>query len=276
MMDPINEALNIAVKQNLIVSRSSLLHCPVCGEARETVVNISGTDQIVRCICRCEEEKYQAEENVRLQRERLIRIEQLKIHGLQDPALRDYTFANDLGDNPVMEKARIYVWKWDAFKEADIGLLLFGSVGTGKSFFAGCIANALLDQGIPVLMTNFPKVLNALGPLYSDERNAYINSLNAYDLLIIDDLGAERETDYALEQIYSIIDARYRSRKPLIITTNLSLQEMKGYATGSDLRYARIYDRVLEMCQPIAFTGKNYRQKKAAESYRQALSLLNG
>lgn len=146
--------------------------------------------------------------------------------------------------------------------------------GSQQDIEFGCIANALLDQRIPVLMTNFSKVLNAPGTLYSDERNAYINSLNAYELLIIEDLGAERETDYALEQIYSIIDARYRSRKPLIVTINLTLQEMKRYASGSDLRYARIYDRVLQMCQPVAFIGKNFRQEKAADAYQTAVRLL--
>lgn len=274
-MEPMHGSLTLAVKQNLIALKSNLLHCPVCGEARETIVNIGGIDQVVHCICRCDEERYKTEENARLQKERLIWIEQMKIHGLQDPALRNYTFENDFGDNPVIDKARIYVQKWNAFRQENIGLLLFGPVGTGKSFFAGCVANALLDKGIPVLMTNFPKVLNTLGTFYCDERNSYINSLNAYDLLIIDDLGAERETDYTLEQIYSIIDSRYRSRKPLIITTNLTLQEMKGYAAGSDLRYARIYDRVLEMCQPIVFTGKNYRQKKAADTYQTAVRLLS-
>ena len=251
-----------------------LLRCPVCGEVRQTVINFNGTECKVRCICRCEEQKIKEEEERLLRREKLIRIEQMKAHGLQDPSLREYTFAHDSGDNPLMSKARKYVQKWDEFKAEDIGLLLFGNVGTGKSFFAGCIANALLDQGISVLMTSFPKILNTLGTLYSDERNTYISSLNEYDLLIIDDLGSERETDYALEQIYSVIDARYRSRKPLIITTNLSLQEMKNYAYGNDLRYARIYDRILEKCQPIAFIGKNYRRTNAKDAYQKAVRLL--
>ena len=273
-MQHINNCLFGTAEQIPASVETDLLRCPVCGEARQTVINFNGTECKVRCICHCEEQKIKKEEERLLRREKLIRIEQMKAHGLQDPSLLEYTFAHDSGDNPLMPKARKYVQKWDEFKAEDIGLLLFGNVGTGKSFFAGCIANALLDQGIPVLMTSFPKILNTLGTLYSDERNTYISSLNEYDLLIIDDLGSERETDYALEQIYSVIDARYRSRKPLIITTNLSLQEMKNYAYGNDLRYARIYDRVLEKCQPIAFTGKNYRRSNAKDAYRKAARLL--
>ena len=273
-MQTINECLIGSPEQIPTSSEANPLRCPVCHQALQTVINIDGTDRKVRCICQCDKQKFQEEEDRLLNRERLIRIEQMKAHGLQDPSLREYTFAHDSGDNPLISKARKYVQKWDEFKAEDIGLLLFGNVGTGKSFFAGCIANALLDQGVPVLMTNFPRILNTLGTLYSDERNTYISSLNEYDLLIIDDLGSERETDYALEQIYSVIDARYRSRKPLIITTNLSLQEMKSYACSNDLRYARIYDRVLEKCQPIAFTGKNYRLRKAKDAYQKAVKLL--
>lgn len=273
-MQHINNCLSDTFRPSPVRAETDLLRCPICGEARQTMINIDGIERKVRCICHCEEEKIKGEEERLLRREKLIRIEQMKAHGLQDPSLREYTFAHDSGDNPLISKARKYVRKWNEFKAEDIGLLLFGNVGTGKSFFAGCIANALLDQGVPVLMTSFPKILNTLGTLYSDERNTYISSLNEYDLLIIDDLGSERETDYALEQIYSVIDARYRSRKPLIITTNLSLQEMKGYAYGNDPRYARVYDRVLEKCQPIAFTGKNYRLEKAKDAYQKAVRLL--
>lgn len=58
-----------------------------------------------------------------------------------------------------MDKAHAYVENWKEAYKSNIGLLLFGDVGTGKSFFAGCITNALLDQNVPVLMTNFPTIL---------------------------------------------------------------------------------------------------------------------
>ena len=113
--------------------------------------------------------------------------------------------------------------RWsEAFRD-NTGLLLFGDVGTGKSFFAGCIANALLERDVPVLMTNFPSILNRLTGVFSEDRTDFIASLELYDLLIIDDLGVERSTEYAMEQMFYVIDSRYRSRKPMIITTNLRL-----------------------------------------------------
>lgn len=86
-----------------------------------------------------------------------------------------------------------------------------GDVGTGKSFVAACIANALIESGVPVLMTNFSKILNQMGAMYSEERYQYIASFTNYPLLIIDDLGIERNMEYALEQVYAVIDERYKS-----------------------------------------------------------------
>ena len=88
-----------------------------------------------------------------------------------------------------------------------MGLLLWGPVGTGKSFIAGCIANALLDQGVPVMMTNFARLLNKLTDMCVGDRNAYIDSFNSFPLLIIDDLGVERNSEFAREQVFSVIDS---------------------------------------------------------------------
>lgn len=169
-----------------------------------------------------------------------------------------------------MKKARAHVDNWKQAYQDNTGLLLFGDVGTGKSFFAGCIANALLDRDIPVLMTNFPSILNRLTGMFSEDRADFIASLGMYDLLIIDDLGVERNTEYAMEQMFHVIDCRYRSRKPMIITTNLKLDEIKN---PPDLAHARIYDRILERCAPILFDGKNFREENAETTKAAAKGL---
>ena len=145
-------------------------------------------------------------------------------------------------------------------------------LGTGKSFFAGCIANALLERDVPVLMTNFPSILNRLTGVFSEDRADFIASLELYDLLIIDDLGVERSTEYAMEQMFYVIDSRYRSRKPMIITTNLRLEEIKN---PPDLAHARIYDRILERCAPILFAGKNFREENAAATRTAAKQIVS-
>ena len=88
----------------------------------------------------------------------------------------------------------------------------------------------------------------------------------------IDDLGVERSTEYAMEQMFFVIDSRYRSRRPMIITTNLKLAELKN---PPDLAHARIYDRILERCAPILFAGKNFREENAGATKQAAKDIVN-
>lgn len=192
--------------------------------------------------------------------ERMQRLNMLKSMCFQDSALYCWTFENDNGRNPLISKAKIYAEKWSDMLSKNIGLLLWGEVGTGKTYFAACIANALVENCVSVKMTNFSTILNDL--FYENDKNQYIDRLNNHNLLIIDDLGIERDTEYALEQVYNIIDARYKSNKPLIVTTNLTITEIKNPV---DTAHKRIYDRVLEMCVPVKFNGENFRQQKATE-----------
>ena len=97
--------------------------------------------------------------------------------------------------------------------------------------------------------------------------------LNSAKLVIFDDLGAERNTDYALEKIYNIVDSRYRRQKPMIFTTNLTVAEMQE---ETDIRYSRIYDRVFEVCYPMQFIGQSWRMKTASRRFDEMEQLLNG
>ena len=87
----------------------------------------------------------------------------------------------------------------------------------------------------------------------------------------IDDFGMERGTEYALEQVYNIVDSRYRSQKPLIVTTNLPLNEIRH---PQDTAHARIYDRILEMCVPISCIGASLRKENAQKKLESMKSLI--
>ena len=255
-----------------IAPADGLVHCRKCGAPRQTVIRSPFGGYIApRCVCPCQQEKERRRREAEERRQRMERIRRRKAQGLQDRYLYGYTFANDNGGNPAMAKAHAYVDHWPQAFKRNIGLLLFGDVGTGKSFAAGCIANALLDRDVPVLMTNFPTILARLCGTFGEDRTDFLDSLGDYDLLIIDDLGAERNTEYALEQMFSIIDSRYRCNKPLIVTTNLKLDELKR---PPDLAHARIYDRILERCAPILFAGKNFREDNAASTKAAARRIV--
>lgn len=191
-------------------------------------------------------------------------------------ALYDSCFRNDNGSVPQLEQARRYAAHWKQMQEQNLGLLFWGKPGNGKTFAAACIANALLEtegMHIPtVKMTTFGTVLNRLPGMSAQEKTWYLGSFLSCDLLILDDLGMERQTDYAREQVFNIIDGRYLARRPLIVTTNLSLQELKH---PKDMVEQRIYDRVLELCVPVCFDGESLRQQKAREKMQLYRQLTN-
>ena len=253
---------------------SKLIYCSRCHTPRQKRLEMTGKQYKPRCMCACQTEAYEKREQERKHREFLDTVARNRSVGLTDPMLRKHTFENDLGYNPrQMDMAKRFVETWDDFRKSAMGLLLWGYVGTGKSFIAGCIANALLDKGVPVLMTNFTKLLNKLTDMYSGDRNAYIDSFSAYPLLIIDDLGVERNSEFAREQVFNIIDSRYRSQLPMIVTTNLTVDELKN---PEDLARARIYDRILERCMAIKVNDQNIRKLNMAENLSRAKQLLEG
>ena len=123
-----------------------------------------------------------------------------------------------------MKYAKQYVEHWDEVKMKSMEMLLWGDVGTGKSYMAACIANALLEQEKRVLMTNFTTISN--GVFVAIDKNDYIESVCEYDLLILDDLGLERNSGLVVENVFSVLDRRVCSGKTMIITTNLTVKEM--------------------------------------------------
>ena len=145
-----------------------LLYCGKCHKPKEgyfpkeTAAWLGRDRHPAECDCqRAEREEREAAEK---QRSHLETVERLKRRGFTDPAMQGWTFENDNGKCPQMEHAHFYVENWETMKERNIGYLLWGGVGTGKSYFAGCIANALMEREIPVCMTNFALILPPILP----------------------------------------------------------------------------------------------------------------
>ena len=249
-----------------------LLYCGRCRTPRQFRMDTPPWEgRLLPRVCQCEQERRQREEAEHETRRHRQAVSDLKQQGFTDPAMRTWTFANDNGKCPQMKHAHFYVELWDTMQAENIGYLLWGGVGTGKSYFAGCIANALMEQEVSVRMTNFALILNDLTASF-EGRNEYIDRLCRAALLIIDDFGMERGTEFGLEQVYNVIDARYRSGKPLIVTTNLTLTELQN---PRDTAHARIYDRLLAMCAPIRFDGENFRRRTAQEKLARLKNLMN-
>ena len=232
-------------------NEDGIIYCGVCHtpkQKRSDTPPYAG--MLLPAICDCERARREQAKAEAAERKHLETVDRLRRNCFTDPIMRTWTFENC--QCPQMEQAKRYVTHWDENRQKNIGLLLWGGVGTGKSYLAGCISNALIEQEVPVRMTNFGLILNDLM-----DRREYIQQLCRYPLLILDDFGMERDTAFALEQMFVLIDSRYRSRKPLIITTNLELGQIQEPV---DLDRSRIYSRVLEMCVPLLIHGKNHRE----------------
>lgn len=156
-------------------------------------------------------------------------------------------------------------------KGLNVGLLLYGDVGTGKSFYACCIANEIIDRYIEqVYVTTIPMLITQLQSF--DKRDKTMATLEVVPLLVLDDFGAERDTSFAEEQLFSIIDHRLLTGKPTIVTTNLTLQQMRNPQT---MAQRRVYDRILEMCPvQIRFDGRNRRKDAMSARREQAIEAL--
>ena len=225
--------------------------------------------------CRCRAERRYQEEQMLQQDKDMRAMEALKRQSLMDERLRDVSFDSfrKTNDNAYNLKLCLrYANHFDEMLAKNQGLLFYGGVGTGKTFAAACIANHLLNRRIPVVMTSFVKLLESMQG-FSEDDSALIARLNRAKLLIIDDLGAERSTDYALEKVYDIVDSRYRAKLPIILTTNLSMTELKE---STDIRYTRIYDRIFEMCYPMQFKGQSWRKVEAARRFDAMKNFLEG
>jgi len=255
------------------IGEDGLLVCGECGENKQALMDFKGFGGMKPRprMCRCDREK---EEELRKEFEegqRRMHVENLRSMGITDKSYYRYTFSQDDNQNSKISVAcKRYADNFAEMLCKNQGLLFCGKVGTGKTFFAVCIANAVLEQCRSVLVTNIPALMNSLSG-NQDDKNYTLKQIAKVDLLVLDDLGVERDTSYATEKIYEIIDTRYRAGKPLIVTTNLKASEMRTCEKDS---YKRIYDRILERCYVIPVLGESRRTKEAERNEKEMKKFL--
>lgn len=269
---PISETGAERLAEGDHIGEDGLVYCGKCGSRKQLRVKFGDKTHVVRCVCKCESKELEEKKKQEEYEEQMRRINRLKEASMMDKKYREVTFDKyevREENKKVFEMAKKYADRFQDMYKKNQGLLLYGPVGTGKSFTAACIGNYLLDNAKPVIMTSFVKILQ---DIWENDREAeYITILNSASLLIVDDLGTERETDYALEKVYNIIDSRVRANKPMIITSNLELNDMMEC---EDIRKKRIYDRILECCYPMYVGGKSFRMMKAAQRFDEMKDFL--
>lgn len=142
------------------------------------------------------------------------------------------------------------------------GLILLGSCGTGKTFGAGCILNSVLAQGHRALMISIEKIAEQAEEAGFEGKGEYFDDLMNIPLLILDDLGTARETEYMMEITNRVISDRDKSMKPLIVTTNIPYEDIRNPRSDD---WARIWSRINARAIPINFSGTDKRSESAAK-----------
>ena len=255
------------------IGDDGLIVCGKCGTPKQCRVESPFHEEpmIVRCMCACEERE-EAERAARAQAEQAAAWADAMRDECFESAdfLRTCTFEADDRANPQVSTAcERYA---DTFSQNDrYGLILHGGVGTGKSFMAAAIANRVIDHGFTALQTDIGSIATAMESSF-EKRKATLKRILGYDLLVIDDIGAQRSTEYMMQHVYSVIDGRYRQGRPMVITTNLDFEGLSGgLASGP---WGRIFDRISEVCYPVEFAGKSRRRVKSVETRKAMRSRL--
>jgi DNA replication protein DnaC len=169
--------------------------------------------------------------------------------------------ARDLQTKIAVNEVRGFVDDLDARLAAGRGLWLFGDTGTGKTTLAMLISKAALEAGKTVAIYSLPKLLARIRRTYDSEPggDSYLSlfeQLTTVDLLHIDDLGAEKRSDWVLEQLYALVNERYEGERSTLITTNLPHPELEEQI-GS-----RTVSRLAQMCDEVEVRGEDRRYGK--------------
>lgn len=253
------------LKDDEFIGENNLIYCKTCYEPRQQVISRENghalNDPTLKATiprqCRCQRQEAERTEQLGFinQSKQMLKenydevgldVKVLKKHHLKDNKYNDFNIHN----------ISRYI---EFFGESEVnqGMMLLGDIGTGKTFYASVIAGELYNRGKAVLFINMHEILEIYSDFKHKERQYRLNRmLKVYDLVIVDDLGTERSSNFAMENIFDFFNTRYESGKALIITSNLTEQEM----SKGDKSTARIYDRIRGMCQGRMFLkGKSKR-----------------
>lgn len=251
---------------------TGLLMCGVCGEPKQTRVKLLGMVQTVPCVCRCiREEGEQREKRMEQESAEYMAARRRTECFGEDMRKAGCTFdLDDQRNAKLARQVRGYVQRFDRFKREGRGLLFLGPTGTGKTFYACCIANALIDAGYSAIVTNFAQIANDLQGTF-DKAQVHNRLLRA-DLLVLDDLAAERDTSFMQEIVFQVVEERSAAKKPMIVTSNVSTQE---FMNPGDLARRRVFSRLKEVCIPIAVTGADRREEQMRKRVAGDQALLD-
>ena len=259
-------------------SKDGILFCGKCNAPKQAWVdwipdaNGNREQKLVRVMCKCDVEREAKEAEKKKQDDFYYAMREIRaiLHTEQTDVR--WTFEQDDSPNsPTSLACRKYVEEWDEMKRNNIGIIFFGSKGNGKSFYASCVYNAMLERNV---LAGFTSTANLMNILSKWDKTEIIDTIKRVQLLVLDDLGAERDTSYSAELMYYVIDERYKTGLPTIVTTNYALANMEQ---EEEVWRGRIYDRIIEMCPiTLRMEGQSRRAGIAEERKNLARKIMFG
>lgn len=268
-MNKIAETAQTAVsEQDDFTGDDGLLYCGKCKTAKQVRIPFGEFEgKIMYCTCKCKEEEYnRMMDSIKANEQQLeIRKNTSNAYFTDDDSAQksemlSWTFANSDNANPrLMQICRAYC---ERFSPDIKWLILYGGTGNGKSYAAGCIANELLSKGHTVKFFTMSQFERRLFDSNS-KQDVYSEALQA-ELIVLDDLGMQRNSEYMNEILFNLVDARLKNGKPMVITTNLTIDDLLG---AQSLAMQRIMSRLCEKSAVYHVHGDDRRvQKLKAES----------
>lgn len=277
-MQSLMEVLEKDLKPKELDYREALKTCEVCNDPIEKLVTLEGFNRTIKANvnCRCRKEELATKKILEENKEKQIRLNNIIKNSLMDNSFREKNFENwdfEKGNKKMHNIGVKYSNNFKEMKEKSVGMLIYGEPGNGKTYVSAAIANKLLDDMVPVICVSINSLLSRIKETFNswgkEAEDTILKSLSNADLLVIDDLGTEQQTEWSKSKIYNIIDSRYRNGLPLIISTNVSLVDLEN-------KYdKRTYDRLLEMCTPIINEGTSIRRRKAVEKTQILKSIFD-
>ena len=226
-----------------MVGAASMIDCQECDGSGFLIDEATNTAR--DCVCRPQ---------------RRSRIKASRLEARLPKRYRDVAFERapviDMHES-VVRQARRFTREIDRNLDEGRGIWFVGAVGTGKTTLAMLVSKAAIQSGRSVAIYSLPRLLGVLRESMSSEDGMLrlVDDLSQVELLHLDDLGAERATEWVLEQLYAIINARYEEQRSLVITTNLEPDQL------AEQLGPRIVSRIWEMCgDPVLMQGEDQRQ----------------
>lgn len=274
----LGEAIGQSVA-NMTDSLSEPRHCSICGQLiPKKRIEVLGMVRYVQPCCKCEAEAYEQEKREREEAHRKEMIERkfaISKLGERFQNSKFDTFDWRPGTEKALQHAKEFVENFD--NNEGEGLLIWGVSGNGKSHLAAAIVHALKAKEKTVVFQDVPELLGRIRDTFNrnskETETAIMDALLDCNLLVMDDIGAEKVTDWVLDVLFRIIDGRNRRMKPIVYTTNFNPAKLlQRFMTKdedmSEIQAKRIVDRITGNSLIIENKGTSYRMEQARNRHK--------